>query len=129
MGAKREEEGQEVYNIGDLLQGAIAYYRATGDRTLLDGGLRFVNEFLLPNFVPGVDKKPLFSGHPEIELALIELYRLTGDKRHLELAGYLLAGDSRIHFQPEDYVYHFCGIPFTSRTHLEGHAVRAMYAC
>ena len=129
MQPKTQQHGHELYNIGHLLQGAIAYYRATGDRTLLDAGLRFVNEFLWPNFGPGADKKPLFSGHPEMELALIELYRLTGDKRHLELAGYLLTGDSRLQFKPENYVYHFCGIPFTSRTHLEGHAVRAMYAC
>jgi uncharacterized protein len=129
MQPKTQQHGHELYNIGHLLQGAIAYYRATGDRTLLDAGLRFVNEFLWPNFGPGADKKPLFSGHPEMELALIELYRLTGDKRHLELAGYLLTGDSRIQFKPENYVYHFCGVPFTSRTHLEGHAVRAMYAC
>jgi DUF1680 family protein len=129
MEPKTQQHGHELYNIGHLLQGAIAYYRATGERTLLDAGLRFVNEFLWPNFGPGADKKPLFSGHPEMELALIELYRLTGDKRHLKLAGYLLAGDSRMHFQPENYVYHFCGIPFTSRTRLEGHAVRAMYAC
>src|SRR6266404_2624243 len=129
MEPKTQQHGHELYNIGHLLQGAIAYYRATGDRTLLDAGIRFVNEFLLPSFGPGADKKPLFSGHPEMELALVELYRLTGDKRHLELAGYLLAGDPRIPFKPENYVYHFCGIPFTSRTHLEGHAVRAMYAC
>ena len=129
MEPKTQQHGHELYNIGHLLQGAIAYYRATGDRTLLDAGLRFVNEFLWPNFGPGADKKPLFSGHPEMELALIELYRITGDKRHLELAGYLLTGDSRMHFTHENYVYHFCGIPFTSRTHLEGHAVRAMYAC
>jgi DUF1680 family protein len=129
MEPKTQQHGHELYNIGHLLQGAISYYRATGDRTLLDAGLRFVNEFLWPNFGPGAGKKPLFSGHPEMELALIELYRISGDKRHLELAGYLLAGDSRMHFTPENYVYHFCGIPFTSRTHLEGHAVRAMYAC
>ena len=129
MEMKVQQHGHELYDIGHLLQGAIAYYRATGDRTLLDAGIRFVNEFLLPNFGPGPDKKPLFSGHPEMELALIELYRLTADKRHLELARYLLAGDSRMPFKPENYVYHFCGIPFTSRTHLEGHAVRAMYAC
>ena len=129
MEAKTQVWGHELYDIGHLLQGAIAYYRATGDRTLLDAGIRFVNEFLLPNFGPGSDKKPLFSGHPEMELALIELYRLTKDRRHLDLAGYLLAGDSRIQVRPEDYVYHFCGKPFTSRTHLEGHAVRAMYAC
>lgn len=129
MEPKVQQWGHELYNMGHFLQGATAYYRATGDRTLLDAGLRFVNDFLLPNFGPGADKKPLFSGHPEMELALVELYRMTGDKRQLDLAGYLLAGDSRIHVQPEDYIYHFCGIPFTSRTHLEGHAVRAMYAC
>jgi uncharacterized protein len=129
MEPKVQQWGHELYNMGHFLQGATAYYRATGDRTLLDAGIRFVNSFLLPNFGPGPDKKPLFSGHPEMELALIELFRMTGDNRHLALAGYLLAGDSRIHVQPGDYVYHFCGTPFTSRTHLEGHAVRAMYAC
>jgi DUF1680 family protein len=121
--------GHELYNIGHMIQGAIAYYRATGDRTLLDAGIRFVNEYLLPNFGPGPDKKPILSGHPEIELALIELYRTTGDKRYLELAGYILQGDDRIKLPSDGYVYHFSGIPFTSRTHLEGHAVRAMYAC
>ena len=121
--------GHELYNIGHMLQGAIAYYRGTGDRTLLDAGIRFVNGYLLPNFGPGSDKKPILSGHPEIELALIELYRTTGDKRHLDLAGYILQGDERIKIPHHGYVYHFSGIPFTSRTHLEGHAVRAMYAC
>src|SRR5258708_7328833 len=129
MEPKVQQWGHELYNMGHSLQGAIAYYRATGDRTLLDAGIRFINDFLLPNFGPGADQKPLFSGHPEMELALVELYRVTGDKRQLDLAGYLLAGDSRIQVKPSDYVYHFSGTPFTSRTHLEGHAVRAMYAC
>ena len=124
--------GHELYNIGHMMQGAIAVYRATGDRTLLEASVRFVDSFLLPNFGPGPDKKPIFSGHPEIEMALIELYRTTGEKRYLDFAGYVLRGDDRIKV-PKDgyggYVYHFCGIPFTSRTHLEGHAVRAMYAC
>ena len=129
MEPKAQQWGHELYNMGHFLQGATACYRATGDPTLLDAGIRFVDDFLLPSFGPGPDKKPLFSGHPEMELALVELFRMTGDKRHLALAGYLLAGDSRIHVQPGDNVYHFCGTPFTSRTHLEGHAVRAMYAC
>src|SRR5438270_5623463 len=72
MEPRSQQWGHELYNIGHLLQGAIAYYRATGDRTLLDAGIRFVNEFLLPNFGPASDKKPLFSGHPEMELALID---------------------------------------------------------
>jgi DUF1680 family protein len=121
--------GHELYNLGHMIQGAIAYYRATGDRTLLDAGIKFVDGYLLPNFGSGADKKPLLSGHPEMELALIELYRTTGEKKYLDLAGYLLQGDERIKLPPNGYVYHFCGIPFTTRTHLEGHAVRAMYAC
>jgi DUF1680 family protein len=129
MEPKVQQWGHELYNMGHLLQSATACYRATGDRTLLDAGIRFVNDFLLPSFGPAADKKPLFSGHPEMESALVELFRMTGDKHHLDLAGYLLAGDSRIQVKHSDYVYHFCGIPFTSRTHLEGHAVRAMYAC
>jgi DUF1680 family protein len=129
MTPETQRWGHELYNIGHMIQGAIAYYRATGDRTLLDAGIRFVDDYLLASFGPGTDKQPLFSGHPEIELALIELYRTTGDQRHLELAGYILQGDERIKVPRHAYVYHFCGIPFTSRTRLEGHAVRAMYAC
>ncbi len=120
--------GHELYNIGHMLQGAIAYYRATGDRKLLDAGIRFVDDFLLPNYGPA-PKKPIVSGHPEIEMGLIELYRTTGDKRHLELAGYILQGDKRIDLPERRTIYMFSGTPFTMRTKLEGHAVRAMYAC
>jgi len=129
MDPEAQRVGHELYNLGHMIQGAIAYYRGTGDRRLLDASIRFVDGYLLPNFGPGPDKKPIFSGHPEIELALIELYRTTGDKRHLDLAGYILNGDDRMKFPQRSYVYNFSGIPFTSRTHLEGHAVRAMYAC
>ncbi len=120
--------GHELYNMGHMLQGAIAYYRATGDRKMLDAGIRFVNDFLIPNYGPE-PKKPIVSGHPEIELALIELYRITGDKLQLDLAGYILRGDERIKLPTGRTIYMFSGTPFTSRSKLEGHAVRAMYAC
>jgi len=120
--------GHELYNIGHMLQGAIAYYRATGDRKLLDAGIRFVDDFLIPNYGPA-PKKAIVSGHPEIEMALIELYRITGDKRQLELARYILRGDKRIDLPERRTIYMFSGTPFTDRTKLEGHAVRAMYAC
>ena len=129
MNQDAQRVGHELYNLGHMIQGAIAFYRGTGDRTLLDASIRFVDGYLLPAFGRAPDKKPIFSGHPEIEMALIELYRTTGDKRHLDLAGYILEGDDRMKFQRRAYVYHFSGIPFTSRTQLEGHAVRAMYSC
>lgn len=123
-----QSTGHELYNMGHMLQGAIAYYRATGDRKLLDAGVRFVDDFLIPNYGPA-PKNPIVSGHPEIELALIELYRITGDKRQLDLAGYILGGDSRIELPERRTIYMFSGTPFTARTKMEGHAVRAMYAC
>src|SRR5579872_5847770 len=121
--------GHELYCIGHLLQGAIAWYRATGDATLLNAGIRFVDDFLLPNYGPAPNQKPIVAGHPENEMSLIELYRTTGNRRYLELAGYILRGDDRIPLTPRQITYMYCGIPFTSRTKLEGHAVRCMYAC
>jgi hypothetical protein len=121
--------GHELYCLGHMLQGAIAIYRATGDRTLLDAGIRFVDNFLLPNYGPGANQKGIVAGHPEIEMALIELYRTTGKRAYVDLAGYILHGDERIPLRPQQITYMFCGMAFTSRTHLEGHAVRAMYAC
>lgn len=120
--------GHELYCLGHLLQAGIAWYRATGDTKLLDAGRKMV-EYLLREFGPG--KKAIYEGHPEFELALIELYRLSGDKRYLDYAGYFLAGDPRNMetTTPRDRVYLFTVRPFTERTKLEGHAVRAMYAC
>src|SRR5881392_338551 len=69
MLTQTQTTGHELYNIGHMLQGAIAYYRGTGDRKMLDAGIRFVNNFLLPDYGPA-PKKPIVSGHPEIEMGL-----------------------------------------------------------
>jgi uncharacterized protein len=124
-----QEVGHELYNLGHMLQGSIAYYRATGDATLMNAGMKMVDDFIIPNYGPGPNQKPIVSGHPEIEMSLIELYRTTGKKQYLDLAGYILHGDERANIEPRAIVYMFCGIPFVSRTKLQGHAVRAMYAC
>jgi hypothetical protein len=129
MSQHDQEVGHEMYCLGHMIQGSIAYYRATGDTTLMGAGQRMVDNFVLPNYGPGPNQKPIISGHPEIEMALIELYRTTGKRQYVELAGYILHGDDRWKIEPQRIVYMFCGIPFTERTKLEGHAVRAMYAC
>jgi len=117
----------ELYCLGHLLQAAIAYYRATGNRKLLDGGIRYV-DYLIENFGPA--KRPALTGHPEFEMALVELYRTTGERKYLDFAGYFLSGveRERLHLTGDQVQYLFSGIPFTSRTQFEGHAVRAMYA-
>lgn len=121
--------GHEVYCMGHLIQAAIALYRVTGDHVLLDAGLRFVNDFVLASFGPEPDKKPLISGHPGPEMALVELYRETSNPKYLSLAEYLLHSDKRIPLRPDQASYAFAGIPFVDRTVMEGHAVRAVYAC
>ena len=128
--AKRFTEmyrSHELYCLGHLLQAGIAYYRATGSRRLLDIGVKFAN-YLVDNFGPS--KRPALTGHPELEMALVELYRTTGDRRYLDFAGYLLSGVERERLKLDDrqITYLFSGIPFTSRTEFVGHAVRAMYA-
>jgi DUF1680 family protein len=110
-----------------MIQAGIAWFRASGKRDLMDAGIRYVR-YLQQRFGPG--KEPLFDGHPEIELALAELYRTTGDRSFLEFAGYLLESDPRLQgrITPRDQIYTFTGKPFTARTQMEGHAVRAGYA-
>jgi len=122
-----QERGHELYCLGHWLQAGIAYYRATGNRKLLDGGIKYAN-FLVENFGP--TKRPALTGHPELEMAMVELYRTTGERKYLDFAGYLLSGVERERLKLSDRMtrYMFSGIPFTSRTRFEGHAVRAMYA-
>jgi len=55
-----QRTGHELYNLGHMIQGAIAFYRATGERTLLDSSIRFVNGYLLPNFGPGPARSQFF---------------------------------------------------------------------
>src|SRR2546426_4011176 len=62
-------------------------------------------------------------------MAVVELYRTTGEHRYLEFAGYLLGGDRMgLNLTDDQVRYMFSGIPFTSHRKFEGHAVRALYA-
>ncbi len=124
---QKQESNHELYCLGHWLQAGVAIYRRNGDRRLLDAGLRFA-DYLIEIGGPG--KQPLLTGHPELELALIEAYRVTGRKKYLDLAGYLFSGveKDRLKLTPRSISYMFSGSPFTSREKFEGHAVRALYA-
>jgi hypothetical protein len=117
----------ELYCLGHMLQAGIACFRAFGAAALLEAGIRFA-DYLVRDFGP--TKQPLLTGCPELEMALVELFRVTGERRYIELAGYLLSGveRERLGLTKEQIRYMFSGVPFTSRTEFEGHAVRALYA-
>ncbi len=106
----------ELYCAGHLMQAAVAWRRATGDDTLLTVATRFA-DYLVDEFGPG--KREEADGHPEIEMALIELYRETGQQRYLDLAGFFLA-------QPQSSGGH---PPIANRPELVGHCVRSGYIC
>ena len=52
-----QEVGHELYCLGHMIQGAVAYYRATGDSTLLDAGAKFVDGFVIPNYGPDANQE------------------------------------------------------------------------
>ncbi|MBV9302517.1 MAG: glycoside hydrolase family 127 protein [Acidobacteriaceae bacterium] len=117
----------EDYCLGHLIQAAIAYYRATGNPTLLNAAIKFA-DYVVDNFGP--TKRPFLTGHPELEMALVELYRTTGEAKYLDFVRYIFSGveRDRLKLKDSEIRYMFSGKPFTSRTEFEGHAVRALYA-
>jgi uncharacterized protein len=109
-----------------MIQAAIALQRGRGDRRLLEIALRFA-ELLYERFGP--DGEPYTPGHPEIETALVELYRLTGDARWLELAGRLVDHRGKSTLEPATHgsSYFQDRVPVREQGEVEGHAVRALY--
>jgi uncharacterized protein len=118
---------REDYCLAHLLQAGIAYYRATGERKLLNIGLKFADD-VVANFGPA--GKPFIAAHPELIGAMVEVYRTVGETKYLEFARYLLSGTARepLHLKDADIRNMFIAKPFTSRTELDGEAVNALYA-
>ena len=115
----------ELYCAGHLFEGAVAHYRATGKKTLLDVATRFadrIDELFGPN---GRHEVP---GHEEIELALVKLAQATGESRYMDLAEFFLdvRGDES---KREGVFGPYCQDhePVREQSEIVGHAVRAMY--
>lgn len=120
------EWGHELYTIGHLVQAAIAWKRARDDDRLLDIAERAV-ERIRAELGPGA--RDLVDGHPGIEMALVELYRVTGATRHLELAATLIDRRGRgllktDRFGPSYWQDH---ASVRSAGEPAGHAVRQLY--
>jgi DUF1680 family protein len=121
--------GHELYCAGHLVQAAVARARMTGRTDLLAIATRFVDNIAA---AIGPAGRPGICGHPEIETALVELYRLTGDERHLELARCFLDRRGRGLLGPGTYgpAYYQDDRPVREALTVTGHAVRALYlAC
>ena len=135
----------ELYCAGHLMEAAVAHSEATGSSTFLDIMCRYADH-IDKTFGPRKGQKRGYPGHEEIELALVKLYRATGEKRYLDLAMFFVdeRGRSPHYFDLEaerrgvetdprrrgSYVpWDYCQahLPVREQTTAEGHAVRAVY--
>ncbi|SFR02601.1 hypothetical protein SAMN04488564_102142 [Lentzea waywayandensis] len=121
--------GHELYCTGHLLQAAVARTRTAGAGPLLDIARRAADHVCE---VFGPDGSPAVCGHPEIEPALVELARLTGEQRYLDQAALFVdrRGYRTLPAHEFGWSYFNDDIPVRKATVLRGHAVRSLYlAC
>ena len=135
-------DNHELYCAGHLIEAAVAHYQATGKRALLDVGCRYA-DYIDSVFGRGEGKLRGYCGHEEIELALVKLYRVTGEERYLKLAQYFVdergqqphyfdiearrRGEDPARFHFRTYAYNQSHLPVREQSVVTGHAVRAMY--
>lgn len=119
----------EIFNMATMIQAAVARYRATGRVDLLEVARRAADHI---DATFGWGKREEVCGHPLIEMALVELYRVTSERRYLELASYFVEkrghgtlADPSHHKFP--FTYFSDRIPVRETVYPEGHAVRAVY--
>ncbi len=121
------DHGHELYCAGHLIQAAIAFHRALDDDRLLNAALKFVDHI---EDMFGANGRDETCGHPEIEMALVELYRVTGDQRHLDLAQLFIDRRGRNRMRGHagyGSVYLQDHIPIREAVEVAGHAVRQVY--
>jgi uncharacterized protein len=127
----------ELYDQGHMYEAAVAHFEATGKRTLLSVAIKSAD---LVCKVFGKDARHDVPGHEEIELALVKLYRATGDRKYLDEAKFFLDQRGRPHTDPpvtfepgsrfaiyNDLAYRQDQKPVVEQTQAVGHAVRATY--
>jgi DUF1680 family protein len=118
--------GHEMYCLGHLIQAAVAFARTRGDGRLLDVARRFA-DLVVREFGPA--GRAVVCGHPEIEMAMVELYREIGAPAYLDFARAFVDRRGRGVLGPGRFgaAYYQDRLPFRSTPVPEGHAVRALY--
>ena len=126
IGKKRWEKvddlSHELYNLGHFYEAAVAYYQTTGKREILDIAIKSA-DLVDRDFGPG--KIENWPGHQEIEIGLAKLYRVTGEKRYLDLAKFFLDVRGRGTGTPKSY--NQSHKPVVEQDEAVGHSVRAAY--
>lgn len=127
----RLRECHELYCAGHLIEAAVAYYELTGKDRFLNAVKKYA-DYIERAFK--IDNTAAFitPGHPEIELALVRLYKATGEKRYIELAKYFIdkrgnCDEPGIYTDWANEYYSQDEIPVRERKTAEGHCVRALY--
>ena len=120
----------ELYCAGHFMEAAAAYYEATGKKALLDAMCKYA-DYIEKCFVTEKSAKFITPGHPEIELALVKLYEITGEKRYLELSKFFVDNHGNPDDQPMykgcNELYNQDDSPLRERNTADGHCVRAIY--
>lgn len=116
----------ELYNCGHLYEAAVAHYRATGKRTLLDVALRNA-DLVCETFGDEEGKIHRPGGHPIVEMGLAKLYKVTGDEKYLRQAKYFVDETGRCTDGHEPSMYSQDHMPILQQEEIVGHAVRAGY--
>ena len=135
-------DNHELYNAGHMLEGAIAYFHATGRDRHMKIMMRYMDH-IASVFGPNPGQKRGYCGHQEVELALVKLFHATGLRKYLDLATYFInergaqphyfdieraaRGEAVDGFIQGTYEYSQSHIPVRQQTKVVGHAVRAMY--
>ncbi|MBO1514134.1 glycoside hydrolase family 127 protein [Metabacillus bambusae] len=141
----------ELYCAGHMIEAAVAYYHGTGKTKFLTIACRFA-DYIETVFGSETSKKQGYDGHEEIELALVKLFKTTGEERYLALSKFFI--DERgmqphffdseeenrkqeatkhdysyyqAHMVEYDYAYFQAHQPVREQETADGHAVRAMY--
>ena len=120
---KEEDLSHELYNLGHMVEGAVAYWQATGKRKFLDIACRYA-DVACKEVGPRSGQMCVVPGHQIAEMAMVRLYLATGQQRYLDFAKFLLDYRGKTQVKND---YSQSHKPVVEQDEAVGHAVRAAY--